>query len=278
MGEFPGVYRAQFLSSDALGNVQCAVPSVIGNAPVTALSAGMSVVDALTPGSLGWVVFEGGDPSLPVWVGAARLTVDTRVVTATVTSVAPFTITYANGSTYVSPDVSYRYWPTLNDTVRVELGGLKPFVLDLIGSPWHDDHLRNPIVKTAGGNENRGNAIIVARYRIIDGFCDWHGHYVLGSSTTWPGGALSLVLPVNPENNYFVAASTSIPGGFVRAFNGTSYFYANVEYAGGAVLGTVQLISQNVSTTPAVPWSINTVPVAFTTNYILSWNLRYPVV
>lgn len=195
---------------------------------------------------------------------------------ATVISVSPFTISM-NGVAILSPPRLPSYAPVAGDVVLVLMDGAAPLVVASLSSGWVVDSARNPIVKTAGGNETRGNAVVVARYRITDGHCEWQGHYVLGNTTSWPVGALSLVLPVLPENSYFVAASTSIPGGFVRAFNGASYFYANVEYVGGGALGTAQLLAQNVSTTASVPWSINTVPFAFTTNYILSWNLRYPI-
>lgn len=66
-----GVYRAVFLGVDNLGNVTCTVPSVTGAAPVAALAAGFNINDAIAPGSLGWVSFEGEDPSMPVWVGFA---------------------------------------------------------------------------------------------------------------------------------------------------------------------------------------------------------------
>lgn len=69
--QYGGSYRAQFLSVDLLGNVTCTVPSITGDAPLVAMSAGFNYPSKLTPGSLGWVVFEGGDPSLPVWVGFA---------------------------------------------------------------------------------------------------------------------------------------------------------------------------------------------------------------
>lgn len=74
MTEFGGCYRAQYLGSTALGTVQCVVPAITGNAPLTAQSADLStnLRSAVKPGALGWVVFEGGDPSLPVWIGTAK--------------------------------------------------------------------------------------------------------------------------------------------------------------------------------------------------------------
>lgn len=74
MNEFAGCYRAQFLSADALGNVLCTVPAVTGNVPVKALSADLTISlrAAIKPGDLGWVMFEGDDPSTPVWIGTSK--------------------------------------------------------------------------------------------------------------------------------------------------------------------------------------------------------------
>jgi hypothetical protein len=70
---YPGVYKAKYLSSDSLGNVQVLIPQVMGNVPVAASSVTINSNNPPAPGALGWVVFEGGDPSLPVWLGAAGI-------------------------------------------------------------------------------------------------------------------------------------------------------------------------------------------------------------
>lgn len=66
---FAGCYRATYLGADALGNVECIVPAVSGSVPLVALSAGLDLNNLPTPGAAGWVMFEGGEASVPVWLG-----------------------------------------------------------------------------------------------------------------------------------------------------------------------------------------------------------------
>lgn len=129
--EFPGIYRAQFLSVDQLGNVTCTVPAVTGDAPVLALSAGLSTAVVMKPGAMGWVMFEGGDPSMPVWVGFAtpNPTGTTGLRHATVTSRSPFTI-LMDGVSYVNPARSQSYGPLVGDTVLVQMDGTAPYVVE----------------------------------------------------------------------------------------------------------------------------------------------------
>ena len=73
MATFYGIYRGVVMSTeDALrrGRVQVQVPGVSGTAVAWALPCQpASHPDSPKVGTGVWVMFEGGDPSRPVWMG-----------------------------------------------------------------------------------------------------------------------------------------------------------------------------------------------------------------
>lgn len=139
---------------------------------------------------------------------------------------------------------------------------------------WTDDHLRNPILTSAGVNETRGNATVVSQYRITAGQCHWYGHYIIGSTTAWNGGVgnISLLYPpgATPDSYTFIHPSASMPGSAVRAYNG-GYHPGSVEFLSTGVL----LLDNAVANTV---WGVAaTQPFAWAAGSILSWNLSYPI-
>ncbi len=73
MAAFYGIYRAVVTSTEdslRLGRVQVQVPGVCGTALAWALPC-LAVHPPESPkvGSGVWVMFEGGDPARPVWMG-----------------------------------------------------------------------------------------------------------------------------------------------------------------------------------------------------------------
>ena len=76
MGSFNGIYRATVVNNadpQGQGRVQVAVPGVTGGASQWALPCRSPQANARQstppPGVTAWVMFEGGDPSRPVWIG-----------------------------------------------------------------------------------------------------------------------------------------------------------------------------------------------------------------
>jgi hypothetical protein len=73
MVEFFGLYRGIVTStadSLRLGRIQVQVPEVSGTALAWALPCvPVQSVGVPRAGSTVWVIFEGGDPSRPVWMG-----------------------------------------------------------------------------------------------------------------------------------------------------------------------------------------------------------------
>ncbi|WP_426959882.1 phage baseplate assembly protein V [Muricoccus radiodurans] len=76
MGSFNGLYRASVVNNaDPLsqGRVQVSVPSVSGGGGQWALPCRPPQAGRQPPtpqiGAAAWVMFEGGDPSRPVWMG-----------------------------------------------------------------------------------------------------------------------------------------------------------------------------------------------------------------
>jgi hypothetical protein len=171
-------------------------------------------------------------------------------------------------------DAESAFWRE-QSALRARVDELERLAAVRNGAHWIDDHLRNPIVRTGGVNETRNNAVVTARYKIdADGFCDWEGHYILGTTTSWAAGALALVLPVNPESTTFVGGSTSMPGVTLRAYNG-GFFPGYVEYNGAGNLGTVSCFNASQAPSAAAAWSTS-VPFTWGNTHILSWHLRYP--
>lgn len=142
--------------------------------------------------------------------------------------------------------------------------------------PWIDDHLRNPIVSTSGGNETRGNGTVISQYRVMAGECRWYGHYQIGTTTSWPTGALNLVVPVPVEAVTFQTALASMPGSTVRIYDSSAglFYYGTVEYQ---TTNIANLFGIQTGTSHAVQWTLNTVPIVLAPGDILSWDLNYRV-
>ena len=175
--------------------------------------------------------------------------------------------------THVVVAVGGNVWlAPLGDNVWIVIGSSSS------DSGWTNDSARNPIVKT-GSNESRGNATVLARYRVSDGWCEWQGHYQIGSTTVWAAGSLLLILPMNPESTFWSSSFASMPGGSVRVYDFSSggFLFGQVEYGSGANLGTTFTFTANGTGTPASQWTVPTSPLAFATSDILSWNLRFPI-
>lgn len=165
-------------------------------------------------------------------------------------------------------------WVNPNPGVDHETSLMAQSLTSYLGG-WVDDSLRNPIFQTAGGNETRGNGTVVSWYRVQAGECHWYGHYLLGSTTSWPAGAFNLALPVAADATSFHASFASMCGSTIRAYDasGTDYYYGNVEFQ-----TTVANVRGPVAgQTRSQAWTVNTVPFAFTTSDIVSWDLRYRV-
>lgn len=76
MAQFDGIFRATVLNSlDPMrqGRVQVSVPAVSGGATQWALPCREPGTGLQRPtpntGDTAWVMFEGGDPTRPVWLG-----------------------------------------------------------------------------------------------------------------------------------------------------------------------------------------------------------------
>jgi hypothetical protein len=253
MNEFAGCYRAKFLSADALGNVVCVVPAVTGDAPVKALGVDLDLIPA--PGSFGWVVFEGGDPSLPVWIGKATPVVRTATVTAT----SPFTIKMADGSVVVNPARSLRYYPVVGDVVRVESNG-SYFVSERI-SPV-GPYGFTPAVSYSGGGGSFGNPGTT----ILDGEWDFDGARIVGQmigswgvAASGGAGAFQVNVPV-PGTLAIGAVATGQPmigSGFWYDSSGNQVVTALLRLMTTTTCHLYRTDLQGTAweITAAVPWS-----------------------
>lgn len=135
-----------------------------------------------------------------------------------------------------------------------------------------DDTLRSPIIRSNGVAETRGNADVVSTYHLLAGWCEWWGHYNVGTTTAWSvAGTLSMVPPVAVDTTTFQYKTASMPGSTVRAYNGT-FHHGYVEYTGAF---TITLWDAAVANTQ---WGLGpATPFAWGVGSILSWHLRYPV-
>jgi hypothetical protein len=111
------------------------VPAVGGQAPLDAYSAGFSSFMPPSPGDIGWVAFEGGDPARPVWIGATKPVEDVRgdlidykIVIAPQSTITGTPVSLAGLSVTVPGEVGRLYLVTLSvpvsSTVAGDLGRL----------------------------------------------------------------------------------------------------------------------------------------------------------
>jgi hypothetical protein len=117
----------------------------------------------------------------------------------------------------------------------------------------------------------KGNATINAWYRVDSGVCDYYGQYIVGTTTFFPNGIMSLILPFATARN---------DGGPIGQMYGIDSSAGGV-FPGSAYGQGTNLAGLESGANPAQPWSspnsaaAQPFGAAWAVNDQARWNLRF---